>query len=113
MTDMILRNRPKLSEGELMQEACMAAGEEVLGHVLKNPFSESNGAKDAAKKAHACLELAKKAEPHRGTSAGAVAGTVAGGLGGAAVASALVFPPLLPLLVIGGFLGFKWGSKKW
>jgi phage tail tape-measure protein len=94
-----------------MQEAYIVAGKEVLGQVLPSPFSESNGVTDAAKKAHACLDLAEKAEPHRGTSAGAVAGTVAGGLGGAAVASVLVFPPLLPLVVIGGFLGFRWGSK--
>jgi hypothetical protein len=111
MTDVIQSNRPKLSEDQLMLEACRVAGEEVFGQVLASPFSESNGVKKVAEKAHTCLDLAKKAEPHRGTSAGAVAGTVAGGLGGVVVASALVFPPLLPLVVIGGFLGFKWGSK--
>jgi len=103
-------DRPKLSEGQLMQDACMA-GKEIFVQVLRSPLSDSKDPKDAVKNAYDCLELAKKAEPHRGTSAGAVAGTVAGGLGGAAVACALVFPPLIPLVAIGGFLGFKWGSK--
>ena len=84
-----------------------------MGLVIDKVQPWSRGGSDvsgAAKKARTCMELAEKIEPHRGTSAGAVAGTIAGSIGGLAVVSLLVFPPTAPFVILGGFLGFKWGS---
>lgn len=39
-------------------------------------------------------------------------GTIAGGMGGAAIATSLVFPPVMPLVALGVWVGFKLSSGK-
>jgi hypothetical protein len=100
-----------LTEEELVQNATFLASKTIFEETLSIATVESNPL-DAIEMGHESIQLFKKAEPHRGSDAGKIAGTVAGGVGGVAVATALVFPPAIPLVILGGYLGFRWGSKK-
>ena len=112
MTETSTEEQEALNKAKDIVEDVMKDALEGGAKSLILPKSYVPDVQDAAKKTKQCVELVETAEPHRGTMTGAIVGTAAGGVGGAAVATALVFPPLIPVVAVGAFLGFRWGSKR-